>query len=139
MRTPALNKQREAIAPRPVNDVLTEFVDWLTSQEIVLARYGRRWEEKKKCHHCHGRGFEADALTARERQLLHRGLLPDVERAPCPVCRDRSGYVWVERCDEDSLEPIQEPWGRLFARFLDLDEDAMEDERRAILEELRSA
>ncbi len=135
--TPELDKQRAALAPRPVNDVLSEFVDWLTAEGIVLARYGRRGERREKCGHCSGRGFDPDKLTARQRQLLEIGRLPDADREPCPVCPDRSGYVWREYVDEDSLEPLHEAWDRLFARHLGLDLNAIEQERRALLAALR--
>lgn len=134
--TPELDKMLAAVAPRKVNDTLTDFVDWLTSDGIVLARYGATKTERRRCGSCGGRGFDAGGLTARQRQLLRRGELSDGERPPCPDCDE--GFVFVERVDEDSLEPVHEPWGRLFARFLQIDEDACERERRATLEALRS-
>lgn len=136
--TPELDRQREALEPRPVNDVLTEFVDWLTGQGLLIAKYGRRGERKVKCPICRGRGFDADKLTPRQAQLLAKGLLSDADRERCEACRADPGYVWEEYVDDDSLQPHHERWGSLFARFLGLDEEAIESERRAILEALRA-
>lgn len=125
-----------AIAPRKVNDVLSEFVDWLATEGIVFASYGVTKERTRDCKRCGGRGFDPRGMTARQAQLLRRGLLADEDRPPCenPDCDD--GMVWESYVDRESLQEIHEPYARLFARFLDIDEDAVERERRALLDRL---
>lgn len=135
--TPELDKMREAIAPRQVNDTLTDFVDWLTSDGIILARYGAARRRTVPCPACRGRGFDTSGLSKRQQQLLRLGQLTDDARPPCPGgCH--YGKVHEEYLDPESLQPLTEPWSRLFARFLGLDEAAMDRERQALLEELGS-
>lgn len=133
--TPELDKMLAAIAPRKVNDVLTEFVDWLESEKIVLARYGATKERTVRCDACDGTGFDSGPLTARQRQLLRRGALRDEDRPRCD-CSD--GKRWESYIDPNSLVEIHESYERLFSRFLGIDQDAIERERRAILEALRA-
>lgn len=137
--TPELDKRREALEPRPVNDVLSKFVDWLTSEGIVLARWGPAKERQVRCPRCRGKGFDPEALSPREAQLLDRGLLKDADRAACPMCDDRSGYVRESYVDEGSLAPIHESWERLFARHLGIDLAKVDQEQRQLLEDIRAA
>lgn len=134
--TPELDKMLAAVEPRKVNDTLTEFVDWLERDGIILARYGAARERTRTCRVCRGRGFDPGRLTPRESQLLAKGLLPDSARTTCRRCHG-NGQEVETYVDEESLAPIHESYTLLFARFLDIDMEKVEAERRAILDELR--
>lgn len=132
VETPELDKALSLNTPRKPFDVLSEFWDWLEGNDYVIAKYGRPRERFFTCTVCKGRKINAGALTPRQRQLLHKGHLPDGDWPECPRCegtgREREEYV-----DEDSLAPAMIPPDRLFAEFWGLDQNAMDREKRELL------
>lgn len=138
--TPELDRRRALNAPRPPFDVLTDFYDWLKAKGLVIAEYGATKQRSITCSRCKGRGFDPAKLTAREQQLLTRGLLDDHDREKCEKC-DGEGREWHEYVDEDSLEVHEndERPDRLFAAFWGLDLHKIDAEQRALLEEIREA
>jgi hypothetical protein len=167
-KTPELDRRHELLKPRPVNDVLSEFYDWLRADGLVLARWHDQREGYVKCPDCtlggilHPTGKDTSKLRRRQRQAIrdwprrdgagdHR-VVPIHMREqfdaflyatldplpPCPTCYGHM-EVTVMRPSSDYLAEHHESPERLFARFLDLDLDKIDDEQRAILAELRAA
>jgi DnaJ-class molecular chaperone len=115
VNTPNLDKRAEVMhSLRHPHEVLTEFYDWLQAQGLRLAKYeARTWTEP-----CDGGLF-----------------------APCTEdenCRHCQGTGKVEITREDWWEDTRRP-EVLFGDFFGLDEDKIEDERRALLDSLRKA
>lgn len=72
VQTPELDRRHEALQPRPVNDVLTEFYDWLASDGIVLARWGEPYEVPVRCPGCPTlAGVREKSLRQRQRDVIH--------------------------------------------------------------------
>lgn len=136
VETPELDKMLALNKPSKPFDTLTNFADWLERNGYIVCQYGKPRERKVKCERCGGRKIDAEALTKRQKQLLHRGVLPDEEWPMCPDCGG-DGHRWVEYLDEDSLAPVAEGWERFFARFWEIDLDAVSRERQSILEAIQ--
>lgn len=152
--TPECDKRKAvAFTPREPAHVLTEFYDWLEAQGIVLARYGTTEEVAERCPDCRtAKGVREPSLRYRERQLLAGREINQAERASilarveqrgrsrCPRCRG-VGTIYERRAEVNPsrLYPFHEPPERLFARFFDLNLDAIESEKLAILEAIRAA
>jgi len=134
--TPEHDALAAANEPERPTETLSRFYDWLGEQGYTLAQYGAPRQRHVQCPTCRGRRFDPTGLTAREQQLLSRGLLRDDDRAPCPEC-DGSGARWVDVIDEDSLAAAPVGPSRLIAEFMGVDEDKLNDEKRAILDALQ--
>lgn len=137
VETPELDRALRLNMPRKPFDVLTEFAHWLEAEGYMLCQYGAPRFRRVRCEKCKGRKIDAEALTPRQRQLLHKGVLKDEEWPPCPRCHGE-GYIELEYVDQDSLHPVQRNWSRLFGEFWGLDQDAMEREKMELLRALRT-
>lgn len=135
VETPELDKRHEALAPRPVNDVLSEFYDWLLASGYVIARYGNPREGHRKCRTCHGSCRDGSKMTPRQRQLLILGALEDEDWPVCETC-DGNGWIGYTYVDDESLAPTHESPTTLFAKFLEIDLAQIDVEQRAILDSL---
>lgn len=149
--TPELDKRHDvAFEPRPPSEVLSEFWDWLHANGYEICADGYHEEVEEKCGVCAGVGKR---MNPRQRQVYEEAwpIMGTVtweqsieERGQflarlkdCKTC-DGSGFVYVKHYRQGLVPFVGGP-ERLFARFFDIDLDKIETERRAILDELRSA
>lgn len=141
--TPELDRFLKAIEARKVNDVLSEFLDWLVEEKHyeIVRSVGAVYTHKISCPSdpCYF-GVDRSLMTPREMQVWKEGgarAMPEhKERWPCEVC-GATGYIDQDRIDERSRVTFPRP-AAIIAEFLGLDEDKMEEERRALLEALRT-
>lgn len=94
---------------------LGEFLDWLEQKGLIISRYHKHSLE------CVG-GSEADLEVNRGRLTLKP--MPAGQKAKCGV-------------SEEDIEPMYIKIETMIANYFDLDENKMEDERRAMLADLQ--
>lgn len=118
--TPELDKMHEV---REQSQPIGEFIDWLAGQGVQLVRWApvvkERWPWKSR--------YDANGEKARVFLIADHGPDDGVHGPP------------EEYADEADIEafPWHESTERMLARFFEIDLNAVEEERRALLDELR--
>lgn len=121
-----------ALATKDEREVLSKFWDWLQSEHLMIAEYGRVDQRPCMCEECEGTG-KSGRLTPREAQLAREGFS---SAPPCPECNGL-GTTMEDVIDLDSLRVKHFDPEKLFAEFLGIDLEAMNTEKLALLEQLR--
>lgn len=113
--TPEHDKLHKAKAELGTEEI-GAFLEWLGHDGIQLARY---WEHEKNCESQDHRDDRYD-------------------------CLDEASWRWFTHDKEDCLREREgvlvlahEPIMKLLARYADIDLERLEDEKRALLEEVR--
>jgi len=109
---------------RPKSEAIGEFLEWCGEQGYELCKY--REYIKEICFRCKGETPKIRYLARNEHSD------PDEPKEPCNVCYG-SGYEGISSGDF----PIYTSINNLLSKFLEIDEQAAEQERRAILEHIR--
>lgn len=151
-RYPEHDKQHAvAFAPEPPAHTLTAFYDWLHEQGIVLSTWGEPYDVEAECPDCPTLpGFREADMRHRHRQVIARLARFSYARAraadyarsqgitPCPTCQG-TGRVYHQQVNHDRLSPIHARPQELFARFFEINLDVIEQEKRAMIDDLRAA
>lgn len=136
-------------AHREEADTLTQLWDWMRSEGIVLAKWGKREERAMKCI-CTTtgawqlNGLDNDALTVRQREVvvsLSAGMELRDYREGLPVCEECNGSltIYEEFTIESELEPLHVTPEKFIGAFLDIDPQKLSDEKDAMLAAIRAA
>lgn len=108
--TPVLDQM---LAVRPQSQVIGEFLEWLQAQGIQLMK----WEDLSDWVECWS-------------QSCYGGKIYGNPKNPCPDCK---GTGYIER-KKGAWFPIGKSIESLLVEYFHLDENAMERERRALLD-----
>lgn len=102
---------------------LTRFVDWLTKKEFRICDLVESTQDFT-CDDC-------DTIFTRKKSEVGDGSFD------CPMCGEDLGKWDEDVCIKGGWFPISQTFEKLFAEFLEIDLDKVEEERRQILEDIR--
>lgn len=134
--TPNLDLMKQV---RDEANALTRFVDWLTANDMLIAKHGEYAEVRVSCLECAGSGNDIKLLTPRQRQVAKvAGTYKDIGGVPpCAEC-DGRGWKVIPTVKTEALVPIARSWEQLFCEYFGVDHSKIAEEKDALYEAMRS-